>query len=517
MISNEPLIYIDANTREIDIKGTLKDFVTVTDDHNAETIFFVIDRYFDNVDLYDKVCEIKYMNAIGELDFDTAVNIETFLEDGTEKLKFGWKISNKATKYYGAIKFQIMFYSLSYNEDDITYSYVFNTKVTSIKIEEGLRHYSEINEDNYPDWAHEMYQQIHNIEVGNGLSESDVKNIVESLIEDTEDIFIVNASTSGDTYKFDKHYDEILEAVNANRRIIAFIDDEYICHPTQIHLNGSDIAIETPIIELNFQFVDCITTINIYPSNLVRKKTLQLADKVHIEGMIGLSSSLHTSDKSNIVNAINEVKGDVDSKANQSSLDNTNAKIGTLGNLQTTNKSNAVAAINELVTLKQDVFIVNATPNEDTFILDKNFEQILSAVKTNKQIIVLVGGTTVAIPSRIWFDDYNIELYFPGYEDVMSVHINDADHIVVTTRGIARTDEVDELYTFIDGEWRDLTRLQTENKSNLVAAINELVGNIGSLDIQMGNIDTALTGKADISYVDSAISAAIGEALEGDY
>lgn len=59
-----------------------------------------------------------------------------------------------------------------------------------------------------------------------------------------------------------------------------------------------------------------------------------------IEGNIGTLSNLTTTDKSSVVNAINEVNG----KATQNATN-----TGTLSNLETTNKTTIVNAINEVV------------------------------------------------------------------------------------------------------------------------------------------------------------------------
>lgn len=159
-MTNEPFIYIDSDTREVDTNNSLSQFITVSEDHNAETIYFVIDRYFDNVDLYDKNCVIKYVNAVGQIDFEPAVDIDSIMIDGVEKIKFGWTISNKASRYAGKLIFQIMFYSINGTANKGTYDYVFNTKISNIVIEEGLNYSSGINVSNLPDWAHSLYQQI---------------------------------------------------------------------------------------------------------------------------------------------------------------------------------------------------------------------------------------------------------------------------------------------------------------------------------------------------------------------
>ena len=63
--STEPIVEIDLDSRIIDTQSVLDAFVTVQNDNNAETIYFSMDRYFDDVDLTTKSILIKSLNANG--------------------------------------------------------------------------------------------------------------------------------------------------------------------------------------------------------------------------------------------------------------------------------------------------------------------------------------------------------------------------------------------------------------------------------------------------------------------
>ena len=79
---------------------------------------------------------------------------------------------------------------------------------------------------------------------------------------------------------------------------------------------------------------------------MVEKKTIELVDKDTLSADIGDKSQLDTTDKSNLVNAINEVKsevGNVDLSSCAKAVD-----VGDKNNLQTNNKNDLVAAINEV-------------------------------------------------------------------------------------------------------------------------------------------------------------------------
>ena len=57
--STEEKLIIDLNTRTI----TAPEFLSVTKDHNSETLYFMVDRYFDSVDLATMSCIVQYKNA----------------------------------------------------------------------------------------------------------------------------------------------------------------------------------------------------------------------------------------------------------------------------------------------------------------------------------------------------------------------------------------------------------------------------------------------------------------------
>ena len=57
---DEPICKIDLDTRRIDIPDAVK---VVEFDHNSETLYFSVDRYYDNVDLSTLFAVIQYKNA----------------------------------------------------------------------------------------------------------------------------------------------------------------------------------------------------------------------------------------------------------------------------------------------------------------------------------------------------------------------------------------------------------------------------------------------------------------------
>lgn len=124
--SNEPRFIIDANSREINIPFEFS-FLGVIGDHKAETIYFEIDRYFDEVDLSKHTCVIQFINKNSKtLQYNEGLYPVTTMDvnslDG--KIIFGWNIMNDATQIAGDIHFSIRFYSIDSNNK---FTYNFNT------------------------------------------------------------------------------------------------------------------------------------------------------------------------------------------------------------------------------------------------------------------------------------------------------------------------------------------------------------------------------------------------------
>lgn len=122
--SDEPRFIIDANERTITIPEEFSKFLAVKGDHRAETVYFEIDRYFDDVDLSNKTCIIQFQKpgACGSYEGICPVT-EYDIESVEGKIIFGWEITNDVTDSVADVLFSIRFYSI----EDGEFSYNFNT------------------------------------------------------------------------------------------------------------------------------------------------------------------------------------------------------------------------------------------------------------------------------------------------------------------------------------------------------------------------------------------------------
>ena len=128
---NENIMNIDLNTRKVQVP----EFLSVSKDHQSETIYFKFDRYFDMVDLTNMVCVILYTNANGE-EYVYPVpfyDVKTYAAE--RKVLIPWCIQGPATAYAGNVTFSILFFKL--NIDGKKMEYGLNTLPATGKILQG--------------------------------------------------------------------------------------------------------------------------------------------------------------------------------------------------------------------------------------------------------------------------------------------------------------------------------------------------------------------------------------------
>lgn len=113
LLPKDEIIYeVDLNSRTIQAP----EFLSIVQDHNAETIYFKVNRYFDNVDLSNMTCVFCFQNAnpdkykngfVYPVPF---IDIETFKDEN--KMLLPWVIEGPATAFAGTVTFSIQFYKV---------------------------------------------------------------------------------------------------------------------------------------------------------------------------------------------------------------------------------------------------------------------------------------------------------------------------------------------------------------------------------------------------------------------
>ena len=163
--SEEKIYNIDLNTRKIEAPN----YLSIEKDHLAETIYFLVDRYFDSIDLSETTCVVQYINAKNEprLYAVPFMDITTF--EG--KILFPWCIEGEATKAAGNISYSVKFYHTFKDEEgNVLFDFNLNTVVAKSKILSGL---DVIKQD--PDYNYIASEIESALERINLLSQTDIK------------------------------------------------------------------------------------------------------------------------------------------------------------------------------------------------------------------------------------------------------------------------------------------------------------------------------------------------------
>ena len=161
---DEPFFDIDLNTRQINAPSIL----SVTEDHNAEIVYFKADRFFGFQDLANTNCIIQYNNAnpdkskAGYIYAVPYIDIQTFADEN--KIAFQWAIEGPATAYSGNVTFAVKFYILdSFGKE---YIYVLNTAPATGRVLQGMNSLKNTSNYNFesPSPIEDLIQRVNNLE-----------------------------------------------------------------------------------------------------------------------------------------------------------------------------------------------------------------------------------------------------------------------------------------------------------------------------------------------------------------
>lgn len=142
---SEKVYNIDLETRTIDSPQ----FLSMEKDHASETIYFLVDRHYECVDLRDTVCIIQYVNANNEARIYPVPFYDITTYASEDKMLIPWNIGAGATIKAGTVNYAIKFFQLTPSKD--AYSYCLNTKMASSKVLYGMDATNLIEEDFTPE------------------------------------------------------------------------------------------------------------------------------------------------------------------------------------------------------------------------------------------------------------------------------------------------------------------------------------------------------------------------------
>lgn len=120
---DEPRIQVDLNTRQIKIsESEYSDFLSMEKDHRAETVYFELDRYFEDVDLFNCTCIVEYINAKNQMRIYPVTIKDITSLASQHRMILAWNIGGEATIAPGTITFSLSFYAINTETHSVVYS-----------------------------------------------------------------------------------------------------------------------------------------------------------------------------------------------------------------------------------------------------------------------------------------------------------------------------------------------------------------------------------------------------------
>ena len=134
---------IDLNTRTIEIPQSFSKCASVQSDQLAETIIFIVDRYFDYMDLANTEIYVQWTipenKKTGVKEYNGATRVEMIdLDTEAGKIKFAWPLNDQITAVPGSVKFSVRFFRVDDSAPN-KLLYSLNTTEKEIIIKEALQ------------------------------------------------------------------------------------------------------------------------------------------------------------------------------------------------------------------------------------------------------------------------------------------------------------------------------------------------------------------------------------------
>lgn len=141
--TDDMIFEVDRSTK---LLQQITDQIMVSGENKSQFIRFVMDRYYDGVDLSEKTLQIIYITE-GEY---SDINLACCVERNDEQLRFGWVVPAEACYDVGTLSFSI---------EAVGDDYVWKTRVYDIEVYDGLNGGDVIPEPEEKAWYIELQER----------------------------------------------------------------------------------------------------------------------------------------------------------------------------------------------------------------------------------------------------------------------------------------------------------------------------------------------------------------------
>lgn len=167
----ENIYNIDIKTRQIDPPR----FLMVEEDHDSETIYFIVDRYADYMDLSETSCIIYYISADDSCHMYKVPFYDIYTYGKQKKMLIPWCLDRNVAIKEGMVEFAITFFKVAtdiYNETTGSYdpviTYRLNTLSAKSEVLKGIEKEEVDKEDEFynkfAEWQEHFASELDRIE-----------------------------------------------------------------------------------------------------------------------------------------------------------------------------------------------------------------------------------------------------------------------------------------------------------------------------------------------------------------
>ena len=126
---------INLSTRKIESPEA----ISITSDHKAEVVYFVLDRYYDYMDLANTSCIIQYITPDKSPYVYIVPYYDIYTYRGLNKMIIPWNIDGAATQQSGTVTYSIRFFRIEPDENGVNkLVYNLNTLAAETQILDSL-------------------------------------------------------------------------------------------------------------------------------------------------------------------------------------------------------------------------------------------------------------------------------------------------------------------------------------------------------------------------------------------
>lgn len=172
-------IVVDLDSRKMAIPETITNLGVMSDD-DVKWLYFVVPRYYRNVDLSEFDIRINFKNAAGAGDLYPVPKSDIEVDDATGQIKFSWRIDRTAYAAAGAVTFNMCM--VKYDAEGIIVQEL-NSTTATLNVLNGLETVEAVVENN-PSAFDNVLFRLKAVENALGLGVTGYYNIIDVEVED---------------------------------------------------------------------------------------------------------------------------------------------------------------------------------------------------------------------------------------------------------------------------------------------------------------------------------------------